>query len=327
VIRNQNTSLPTLPNFIRSASTTAKPNNMRTTLVIASLFASLALSKPLHERLHGKRSYVVVEDIETVTKTVTGSSGSGWQWGEWGWHGSSSPTTSSESDAVPVVTETPLAPTIPVVTETMTMPAATPTPAAVQPSTAAASAWPTSAPTAAPSTGAIASQGNFPIQPVLDQHNNHRGNSSAAPLVWDENLANIALEIAQSCVYAHNTQAGGGGYGQNIGAGVGQLDIPAMVTNEMYNGEINSYPLPYGVEPDMSDFESWGHYSQIVWKSTTSVGCAWVDCGSQGLSGVGSGVSPTFVVCNYSPPGNFGGEYGANVGSPEGQPSANVVNS
>jgi len=141
-------------------------------------------------------------------------------------------------------------------------------------------------------------------------------------------MANIAAEIAASCVYAHNTQAGGGGYGQNIGAGAPPSDIPAMITNEMYNGEIGFYPLPYGVEPDMSNFEKWGHYSQIVWKNTVSVGCAVQDCSGQGLANTGSDVSPFFAVCNYSPPGNFGGEYGANVLPPNGGlATADIANS
>jgi len=78
-----------------------------------------------------------------------------------------------------------------------------------------------------------------------------------------------------------------------------------MITNEMYNNEIGFYPLPYGVEPDMSNFEQWGHYSQIVWQSTTSIGCAVQDCSASGLSGTGGGVSPFFAVCNYSPPGTL----------------------
>lgn len=80
-------------------------------------------------------------------------------------------------------------------------------------------------------------------------------------------------------------------------------DVPAMITNEMYNNEINYYPLPYGdANPDMSEFEMWGHYSQIMWASTTSVGCATQYCPG-GLANTGSDVSPYFTVCNYSPPG------------------------
>ena len=84
--------------------------------------------------------------------------------------------------------------------------------------------------------------------------------------------------------------------------------------------------------PDMSNFENWGHFSQIVWKSTKSVGCYTQSCPQ--------GVAPYdikyFTVCNYSPPGklgplcpaartiltcirpgNFGGQYD-NVGTPLG---------
>jgi hypothetical protein len=71
----------------------------------------------------------------------------------------------------------------------------------------------------------------------------------------------------------------------------------------MYDNEIGFYPTPYGNNnPDMTNFEKWGHYSQIVWKSTTSVGCATQYC-PNGLANTGTGVSPYFTVCNYSPPG------------------------
>ena len=77
-----------------------------------------------------------------------------------------------------------------------------------------------------------------------------------------------------------------------------------MITNEMYNNEFGYYPQPWGASsPDMSQFENWGHLSQIVWADTTSVGCAWQDCSSQGLANVGGGVGAWFTVCNYSPPG------------------------
>jgi hypothetical protein len=82
-----------------------------------------------------------------------------------------------------------------------------------------------------------------------------------------------------------HSQAGGGGYGQNIGAGPAPNAVPAMITNEMYNHEIGFFPLPYGqAQPDMSNFESWGHFSQIVWQSSTNIGCATIDCSAGGLA-------------------------------------------
>ena len=97
----------------------------------------------------------------------------------------------------------------------------------------------------------------------------------------------------------------GGGYGQNIAAGVEAANVSAIITNLFYNGEIGAYGNMYGGEPDMTNFEVWGHFSQIVWKETKKIGCATVDCSAGGLGNVGSTVSPFFTVCNYSPPGNY----------------------
>lgn len=112
------------------------------------------------------------------------------------------------------------------------------------------------------------------------------------------------------CSFANGNYrtGGGGGYGQNIAAGV--TDMGVIISDLMYNGEVNSFlPSYYGeANPSMDNFESWGHFSQIVWAATTHVGCATVKC-SQGLANTGSDVSPYFTVCNYSPPGNMGGEY------------------
>jgi pathogenesis-related protein 1 len=41
-----------------------------------------------------------------------------------------------------------------------------------------------------------------------------------------------------------------------------------------------------------------GHYTQIVWRDTTSVGCAAQSC-PQG----------EIWVCDYSPPGNYVGQH------------------
>lgn len=84
-----------------------------------------------------------------------------------------------------------------------------------------------------------------------------------------------------------------------------------MITNSMYNGEINFYPGPYGQNTiDMTNFAKWGHYSQIMWTSTVSVGCFTQDCSqvAGGLQGTGDPrVRPLFTVCNYYPSGEYSG--------------------
>lgn len=94
----------------------------------------------------------------------------------------------------------------------------------------------------------------------------------------------------------------GGGYGQNIAAGFPSNMMGAMMV-AFYNTEVNSYTY-YGGEPDTSTSEEWGHYTQIVWKATTSVGCYTFDCSAQGLQNA-PGIPPYFTVCNYAPPGKF----------------------
>lgn len=96
-----------------------------------------------------------------------------------------------------------------------------------------------------------------------------------------------------------------------------------MITNMMYNGEIGFFPQPYGSgSPDMSGFDKWGHFSQIVWKSTTHVGCATVTCPN--LGNVDSSEPVPFTVCNYSPVGNVATEYGSNVLAPLGAATYNA---
>ncbi|KAJ6120543.1 hypothetical protein N7523_004823 [Penicillium sp. IBT 18751x] len=164
---------------------------------------------------------------------------------------------------------------------------------------------------------ATATAANAYQQAVLYNHNIHRSNHSAPSVDWSADLETSARALAAKCVYEHDTSIDGGGYGQNIGYGVGADQVGVMLTNLMYNDEINYFPTPYGEsDPSMDDFEKWGHFSQIVWKGTTHVGCATVVC--DGLGNVDSSSSLPFTVCNYSPPGNYAGEYGDNVLAPLG---------
>ncbi|KAK4500858.1 hypothetical protein PRZ48_009050 [Zasmidium cellare] len=170
------------------------------------------------------------------------------------------------------------------------------------------------------------------VASALKAHNVHRQNHSACDLVWDDTLANAANDWAQVCTFAHNTYPitlplgsslltspstiGGGGYGQNIALGNPDTSISISISDQWYNNELSWYTSLYGeAQPSMTDFEHWGHFSQVVWKGSTKVGCATVYC-EDGVIGWPS--TPWITVCDYGGPGNFAGEYAGNVGEPMG---------
>ncbi|RVX67528.1 hypothetical protein B0A52_08881 [Exophiala mesophila] len=159
------------------------------------------------------------------------------------------------------------------------------------------------------------------IDAIVQNHNAHRYNHSAPFLSWSPSLAATARKTAERCVYQHDTATDGGGYGQNIGAGFDATpaQMRNFVSGNLYNGEVGFYTA-YGSEPNMDDFRKWGHFTQIVWKATTSVGCYTNDCSATGLANA-AGVLPFFTVCNYSPPGNLVGAFAVNVGSSIGLPT------
>lgn len=104
---------------------------------------------------------------------------------------------------------------------------------------------------------------------------------------------------------------GGGGYGQNLaywgatdGHSLGAAGaVKKAVTTQWYNGELNDYsPHFYGNEPDMSNFATWGHFSQLVWVDTTTVGCAVHYCEAGTIS---PNIGVWYSVCNYHPAGKF----------------------
>lgn len=69
------------------------------------------------------------------------------------------------------------------------------------------------------------------------------------------------------------------------------------ITNNWYYAEEPAFP--YGVATPTEGATQLYHFSQIVWKTTTTIGCAATYCDTRILPGNYG----WFVVCNYGPAG------------------------
>jgi hypothetical protein len=137
-------------------------------------------------------------------------------------------------------------------------------------------------------------------QEILTAHNRYRAAVGVPPLAWSDDLASAAQvwvnTLNSNLQFAHDP--GAQNQGENIWMGTsGAFSLTQMVDSwgqEQQNFQNGSFP-------NVSTTGNWsdvGHYSQIVWRTTTSVGCAGLD-----------GTDGNFrFVCRYSPQGNIAGQ-------------------
>lgn len=135
---------------------------------------------------------------------------------------------------------------------------------------------------------------------VLEEHNRLRAKHSAAPLTLDPAISQYAQEwannIASRNVMQHRSN---NRYGENIYACFGKTNLTGQEVVHSWYNEIKDYRFG---ESNPSNFGKVGHFTQVVWKNSKRLGV--------GMAKNGNNV---YVVCNYDPPGNFGGQYPANV--------------
>lgn len=141
-------------------------------------------------------------------------------------------------------------------------------------------------------------------QANLNAHNSVRANVSPAAnpalpaMQWDESVAAIAQAHADRCLFSHS---GNPDLGENIYATFAwsdaEEDAALYWAQEVTNYSYTSNSCAAG--------QQCGHYTQMVWRSSTHLGCGIRQCNSGSPWGAGEW---TVVVCNYSPPGNYIGE-------------------
>ena len=134
---------------------------------------------------------------------------------------------------------------------------------------------------------------------ILQIHNEARLAVGAPPLKWDPELTAHAMVYAQTLARSgqlvHSPREGRGAERENLteafhGSSPDQL---------MHYWLIEKRDFHNGVFPNVckGDWEQCAHYTQVIWPTTTYVGC-----------GLVPGVQWDFFVCRYSPGGNKDGK-------------------
>ncbi|MBE7497547.1 MAG: hypothetical protein HS117_21590 [Verrucomicrobiaceae bacterium] len=123
-------------------------------------------------------------------------------------------------------------------------------------------------------------------------HNEARAAVGAPPLAWSDELAAFAQEWADELARRDRLQhRSGHGHGENLAYGTG---VNAATAARMWLEERADYD---GGVISTSNFSRVGHYTQMIWSSTTEVG--------YGIARIGRN---TYVVANYAPAGNVIGQ-------------------
>ncbi|CAN7988658.1 unnamed protein product, partial [Ixodes hexagonus] len=142
------------------------------------------------------------------------------------------------------------------------------------------------------------------------RHNFYRTRHGVSPLENDEKLRLLAKDWADKLA---NLPAGtplrhrpNNKYGENIymaWSSDPNFRVDAKTPVDDWYNEIRSYDY---AKPGFKS--GTGHFTQVVWKSSTHVGCA---------VSRSSFRNAYFVVCNYDPAGNYLGEFVKNVLRPK----------
>ena len=125
--------------------------------------------------------------------------------------------------------------------------------------------------------GAQSFAAQFPAR-VLAAHNVERAHARVAPLVWDNALgfaaAAYARQIALSGRFQHSNRKARPGTGENLWMGSRGVFAPEAMVGAWASEKRWFRP---GVFPNVARRGSWedvGHYTQMIWPTTTRVGCA-----------------------------------------------------
>ena len=136
---------------------------------------------------------------------------------------------------------------------------------------------------------------------LLAAHNREREAVGVPPLVWDDALSESARgwadQLAATGSFHHAPERSFDPEGENLWAGTkNYFSLERMVAAWVREKRF----FVAGRFPDNSttgNVADVGHYTQLIWRNTTRVGCA-----------TASGAVEDVLVCRYSAAGNYRGQ-------------------
>ena len=135
---------------------------------------------------------------------------------------------------------------------------------------------------------------------LLAAHNLERARVGVAPLQWDAQLAASAAAygpmLASIGRLQHSPRSMRPGQRENLWMGSSGFFSPEQMVGSWIDERRQFRP---GIYPNVSKTGSWydvSHYTQLIWRGTTRVGCA-----------IHSTPRTDYLICRYSPPGNRDG--------------------
>ena len=140
------------------------------------------------------------------------------------------------------------------------------------------------------------------VSDCLDGHNVFRKNYKVNNLTWSNSLAASAQNWANYMATNRRLKhSGTSGVGENIASRSqnGYTGVRDMVVKQ-WGGEQRYFVQGYKF-PSCSTTGNWediGHFTQMIWRQTTKVGC-----------GIATGGKTIYLACQYSSPGNWLNEY------------------
>jgi len=145
---------------------------------------------------------------------------------------------------------------------------------------------------------------------VLAAHNSARRQFGVAPVAWSEELAAGATAHAQymaaTGIYGHDQTPGRRKRaGENLWRGTRGVFSYDIMVGVMIDEARLFRPGHFPNNSVNGDWHAVAHYTQIVWPTTTEVGCA-----------LASSATMDYFVCRYAPTGNKDGYYLAKGGDP-----------